>query len=375
MTQNISRRTWLSGATASAIATGFLLPKNGAFAQSFMQPNLNPTRENPIRAHINENPYGQSLKARKAMADAASQAHNYADRFMPDLAKLVAKIDDIPAEYSCVGAGSTEFLSYAAMFNAIEGGDVLLPSPSYETIYDYCASLGSKLIEVPVTDDMQIDLDAMRRAMTNNTKLIYLCNPNNPIPTIIEKNALKDFCREMSQKATIFIDEAYFEYVDDKNYESMISLVKENRNIMVARTASKIHAFAGIRVGICYAHPDIIRKLTKVSPIGMSLAAIRGATESYQDKDYQNFIKKKTDESKKIIYAMLDDFGFDYMKSNTNFVFFNAGRPSIEVAQIMKKHHILTGREFKAFPNWVRLSMTKPEEMRYFVEKYRMEFT
>ena len=373
MTNNVTRREWLTGTTTAA-ATSLLLASTSATAQSFMTPNVNPTAENPIRAHLNENVYGQSLKARKAIAAAADDSHKYAFQSIFELLALMTKLADIPREYVMIGAGSTEFLEKAAVFNALQGGDILLPTPTYGDIARFGRTLGSKLIEVPVGEDMAINLDAMRASMTENTKLIYLCNPNNPIPTIIEKNALKEFCNEMSEKATILIDEAYFEYVDNPNYESMISLVKENKNVIVTRTASKIHAFAGMRFGVCYAHPDIIKKMFGLFTNTLNLPAIRGAIESYQDMEYQTFLKQKNKECQEILYKMLDDLNLEYVESNANFIFFNAGRLSTEVAETMKKHHILTGREFKPFTNWVRLSLSKPEEMQHFANIYRREF-
>ncbi len=373
MTNNVTRREWLTGTTTAA-ATGLILSTAGAAAQSFLEPNVNPTADNPIRAHLNENVYGQSLKARKAIADAADDSHKYAFQTIFQLLELMAKREDIPREYVGLGAGSTEFLEKAAVFNALAGGDILLPTPTYGDIARFGRTLGSKLIEVPVGDDMAINLNAMRAAMTDNVKLIYLCNPNNPIPSIIEKNTLKEFCNEMSEKATILIDEAYFEYVDNPDYESMISLVKENKNMIVTRTASKIHAFAGMRIGVCYAHPDIIKRMFGLFTNTLNLPAMRGAIESYQDMEYQAFLIGKNKECQQIIYRMLDDLGLEYVESNANFIFFNAGRPSKEVEETMKKHHILTGREFKPFTNWVRLSLCKPEEMQFFADTYKREF-
>lgn len=373
MTQKMTRRDWLTG-TATAAATTFALSCSKAAAQTFMAPNVNPTAENPIRAHLNENVYGQSLKARKAIAAAADDSHKYAFQAIFQLQALMAKQQDIPREYVGIGAGSTEFLEKAAVFNALDGGDILLPTPTYGDIARFGRTLGSKLVEVPVGDDMAINLDAMRAAMTKNVKLIYLCNPNNPIPTIIEKNALKDFINEFSDQATVLVDEAYFEYVDNDNYESMISMVKENKNVIVTRTASKIHAFAGMRIGVCYAHPDIIKKMFGLFTNTLNLLAMRGAIESYQDTEYQTFLTQKNKECQTIISNMLEDLNLEYVESNANFIFFNAGRPSTEVAETMKKHHILTGRPFPPFTNWVRLSLTKPEEMKYFTEIYRKEF-
>ncbi|MBT5185455.1 MAG: aminotransferase class I/II-fold pyridoxal phosphate-dependent enzyme [Kordiimonadaceae bacterium] len=370
MTLNLNRREWLTGAAA----TGALLSGASASAQTFMTPNVNPTAENPIRAHFNENVYGQSKIARKAMIDAFDHSHEYAFSAFFELRNIMAELEDIAPEYVGMGAGSTEFLEKAAVFNKVDGGALLTPLPTYGDILRFSKSLNTKIIGVPVGEDMAIDLNAMRAAYTDEVKLIYLCNPNNPCPTIIEKKALREFCIEMSEKATILIDEAYYEYVDNPDFESMISLVKENKNIIVTRTASKIHAFAGIRIGVCFAHPDLIKRMFGLFSNTLNYTAMKGAIASYQDFEYQTFLKQKNQQCLKIVNKMCDDLNLEYVKSNANFTFFNAGRPSKEVQETMKKHHILTGREFKPFTNWVRLSMTKPEEIQHFSNIYRKEF-
>lgn len=373
MTNDITRRQWLTG-TTTTVATSLLLSATSASAQTFMSANVTPSAQNPIRAHFNENTYGQSLKARKAIDDAADRSHLYAFGAMFEFRATIAKLENIDPKYIGIGAGSTEFLEKAAVFSRIDGGSMMVTYPTYGDIIRFGETLGSKIIQVPVGEDMSINLDAMREAYTDDVNLIYLCNPNNPIPTIIEKNALREFCLEMSEKATILIDEAYYEYVDNENFASMIELVKENKNIIVTRTASKIHAFAGVRVGVCFAHPDIIKRMFGMFTNSTNYAAMRGAIASYQDFEYQDFLRQKNKESLQICYDMFEELNLPYIKSNANFTFFKAGRPSKEVAAVMKKHHILSGREFKPFTNWVRLSMTKPEEMRYIMQVYRKEF-
>ncbi|MBT6330808.1 MAG: aminotransferase class I/II-fold pyridoxal phosphate-dependent enzyme [Kordiimonadaceae bacterium] len=372
MTIKLTRREWIAGSTA---ASSLLLSGAAASAQTFLTPNVNPTAENPIRAHFNENVYGHSLKARKAMEDALDDSHKYAFGVFFELMQLMAKLEDIPRKYVTLGAGSTEFLEKAAVFNRIEGGAIIAPDPTYGDIIRFAGSLGSKLIRVPVAEDMSIDLKDIRAAVTDEVKLIYLCNPNNPIPTVIEKNALKEFITEMSDRGiTVLIDEAYYEYVDNPDFESMVSMVRENKNVIVTRTASKIHAFAGVRIGVCYAHPDFVKKSFGLFSNTLNYTAMRGAIASYQDDEYQAFLIGKNKECLEIVYKMCDDLGLDCIKSNANFTFFNAGRPANEVAAKMKEHHILLGREFKPFTNWVRISMTKPEEMQHIADIYKKEF-
>ena len=162
--------------------------------------------------------------------------------------------------------------------------------------------------------------------------------------------------------------------MDNPDFETMKDLVTEHKNIIVCRTASKIHGFAGVRIGFAFAHPDTLKLIA--GPFNLSLAnvAVAGAVESYQDLEYQTFVKQKNRESMDILEKMFEELGLRYIKSNTNFAFFNAGRPSTEVANELRKHGILSGRPFPPFLNWVRMSTVKPEEMQYVADTYRKLF-
>ncbi len=368
MTSKITRRDWLVGGSALA---GAIIASNMASAQTVMGINNNPTPENPLRASSNENTYGPSIKAQKAMHEASKTAHLYDFRSQFVIKKIISGIENIPEDHIALANGSSPFLEKAGYVAAIQGGAILSPYPTYGSITNTAKSLGVKIIEVPVGEDMAIDLEAMRAAITDEVKMVYLCNPKNPIPTIIEKIALRKFCIEMSQKAIVIIDEAYYEFVDNPDFSSMVDLVTEHKNIIICRTASKIHAFAGIRMGFAFAHPETLLLVAGRFNLSMSNVAMAGAIASYQDLEYQKFIKQKNKESLEIYYKLFEDLNLPYIKSNTNFTFFNAGRPSTEVADELKKHGILSGRPFKPFTNWVRISTVKPEETKYIADIYR----
>jgi len=371
MSTNLTRREWLVGGAAVA---GTVIAANMASAQTVPAPNLSPTKENPIRAGFNENVYGPSLKAKKVMEKAADKAHLYDFFTQRSLNQVISKMENLPGDHIAIENGSTPFLEKAVYEAAIKQGKILAPAPTYGSVPGSARQLGIELVSVPVAEDMSIDLDAMRAAMSDDIKLIYLCNPNNPIPSIIEKNALRDFCIEMSKRALIIIDEAYFEYVDNPDFSSMKDLVTEHQNIIICRTASKIHGFAGVRIGFAFAHPDTMKKIAGRFNLSLSNVAVAGAVESYQDIEYQNFIKQKNRESMDILENMFEDLGLRYVKSNSNFAFFHAGRPSTEVAERLLGHGIWSGRPFEPFLDWVRMSTVKPEEMQYVVDAYKKEF-
>ncbi|MBT5185454.1 MAG: histidinol-phosphate aminotransferase family protein [Kordiimonadaceae bacterium] len=371
MTNKITRREWLVGTTAAA--SGLAL-SSAASAQTLMNAGKPISKDNPIRYTNNENPYGINPKALKVMNEAHNKAHLYQFRTRRNLEAIVAKMENVPIECIASGAGSTEFLMATGAICGFNGGNVVAPDPTYGSITRYVERFGGTVTRVPVGEDMAISLDAMRKAVRADTQIVYLCNPNNPIPTIIEKNALTAFCLEMSKKAMVVIDEAYFEYAGDDDYASMVSLAVENPNILVIRTASKIHAFASIRIGFAFGNPDTIKSLRRFSAMTASYPAMMGAIVSYQDKEYQKFVIDKNNESLEILYKMFEDLGRKYIRSNSNFTYFHAGHDAMDVYNKLLESGCQVGRQYKPYTDWVRISTAKPEEMHYLVEVYKREF-
>lgn len=374
MNKGITRRDWLVG--TSAVAGGLLLSKTASAQDMGEMMNMGApiSKGNPIRYTNNENPYGINPKAMKVIIKAYEKAHLYNFTVRGELIKVIAGIENLPPECIAVGAGSGEYLMAAGALCGVAGGNVVVPHPTFASITRSASALGAEVIEVPVEDDLSISLDSMRKAMTKDTTCVYLCNPNNPIPSIIEKNSLEQFCLEISKKAMVVVDEAYFEYVRDSSYGTMAHLVKDNPNIIVLRTASKIHAFANVRIGFAYAHPDTIKKLMAFRSSTTSYPAIMGAITSYQDKDYQKFVVDKNYESLEIMYEMFKELDMRYIKAHANFVYADAGRDATEVRAKLLESGILIGRQYDPYPTWIRISTAKPEEMKYLVDVYKRDF-
>lgn len=371
---NISRREWLIGSAAMA---GTMALSTGASAQSITIDGYVPTPENPIRMSANENPYGISTAAGKAMTEAHKHGHLYGGGGAgPKLQKLIADIENVPMENVLVAGGSGEILQTLALLVKMEGGKILAPLPTFDDAFmDYSNRRNIEKIWVPVReDDMSIDLDAMRDAYTDDVKLIYLCNPNNPIPTTMDGEKLKEFCKEMSQKCYVFVDEAYFEYVVDATYQTMIPLVTEYPNVVVTRTASKVHGFAGIRIGFGFGSTEMLGKIRSLRTGSINGPAMWGALASYQDTEYQEFVVRKNKEALQVVYDYFDRKGMRYINANSNFTFFETGMEAAEVRDRVRQHGIAIGRPFAPFTKWMRLSTARPEDMVFFTEVYEKEF-
>ncbi|MBT5072248.1 MAG: histidinol-phosphate aminotransferase family protein [Kordiimonadaceae bacterium] len=375
MTKNITRRDWLVGTTAVASGLVFAGAASGQDMSEMMNMGAPISKDNPIRMTNNENPYGINPKAMDVIHEAYKKAHLYNFTIGRRLTKVIADMEGIPQGCVIVGAGSGQFLMAAGVVAGLAGGNLVAPSPTFGSITRYAKNFGAEIIEVPVNeDDLHISLDSTRAAMNDETTTVYLCNPNNPIPSIIEKNALEEFCLEVSKTAMVVIDEAYYEYARDEDFSTMAHLVADNPNIVILRTASKIHGFANVRIGFAFAHPDTLAKLQQFRSSTTSYPAMMGAITSYQDTEYQKFIIDKNYESLEILYEMFEELGLQYIKSNANFTFFHAGRDATEVREKLLEFGILVGRKYRTHPNWVRVSTAKPEEMRYMVEVYKREF-
>lgn len=371
--RELTRRDWLKG-TSSLAAAGLVFATT-AHAQSVTVNGYTPSRENPIRMSSNENPYGVPRSAQNAMIEGFKTSHLYSGGGRRELLQIMADQNGVAPENILITGGSKEALKVAALIVALEGGTVMAANPTYHDLVRYSDWVGTEIKWVDVDQEtMTTDLDAMRAAYTDDVKLIYLCNPNNPIPTILEKNKLREFCLEMSQKCIVFVDEAYHEFVTDPNYESMVSLAATNDNIIVSRTASKIHGFAGVRVGFAFSTPATLSKMNLRVTGTVATPAIYGAVAAYQDNEFMDFIKRKNQEALAVTYEVFEKHNVRHFKSNSNFTFFHTGIDFAEVRERFMNHGINVGRPFPPFLDWARVSMAKPEDMAYFAEVYEKEF-
>lgn len=366
----ISRRQLLLG--GGALVGASLVPgtrlMGTAFGEAIPRPGY------LIRAGTNENPWGPSRVALQAIQRSLDRSNQYGiddDK----LISLVAGINDVPPDHVALGTGSGEILKTAALIATLEQGSIVCADPTYHDLVRYASRVGAEIIRVPVDEELNIDLDAMRKAIRRDTKCVYLVNPNNPIPSIIEKNALRDFVLDVSRDRMVFIDEAYFEFVEDPDYATMMSLVRDgHRNVIVSRTASKIHGLAGLRIGFGFAHPDLITEINHRKTGNENVLGVEAAYASYQDKEFQKFTIRKNKESLAIVEGMHEELGHRYVKSKANFSFFETGRDVREVAAAFRQEGIIVGRPFPPMLDWLRVSMAKPDEMRYFVQTYKKLF-
>jgi histidinol-phosphate aminotransferase len=321
---------------------------------------------NPIRLSSNENPYGPSERVRNAVTNAFNNGCRYPYSYASELAGLLATKHGVEKESIIITGGSTEGLKIAGITFTADGGEIIAAKPTFLAMMQYAEMWGANINWVPVDKNLGYDLQEIEKRISSKTKMVFLCNPNNPTSTLLPADDLVDFCSSVSKRTLVFSDEAYYDYIEDPAYPSMIDLVKKGENVVVSRTFSKVFGMAGMRIGYLIAKPELARIL-RANVVAMSnVYAIEGAKEALIDNEFYKFSIQKNKEAKQIIYKTLDHLELPYIESSTNFVFFKSGRNINALGADMLNKGVRIGRAFPPFLDWCRISTGTLEEVQTF---------
>lgn len=368
--EQLNRRQWLrrAGLAGAATLAGSWTTLANAPDEAGIPRKLN--GERLIRLNSNENPYGPSVKVREAMMEAFDVAYRYPFSWQQELTNMLAKKEGVTPEHIVVTAGSVEGLRISGLAYSWQGGEIVAADPTFQALLTYAEQFGAYVHRVPL-DDLVHDLDAMDRRITSNTRLVFICNPNNPTGTILPAERLRDFCSSVSRRTVVFADEAYYDYVQEPDYPSMVELVKDNMNVIVSRTFSKIYGLAGLRIGYLIARPDIARRLQNARAAFNNVVGLHAAMAALDDEAFYQESLKRNAESQRIIYRALEQMNLLSIKSHGNFVFFQSGRDISGLIEEMKKENVLIGRPFPPLTDWCRLSTGTVEDTEYACQALR----
>jgi histidinol-phosphate aminotransferase len=338
--------------------------------EHFLDESLTP----PIikaKLNANENPYGPPMSAQNAIKESVAGGNRYAWKEMSDLVSKISKKEGVPVDHIMMGPGSSDLLEKVAIVLFMNGGNIVSADPTYMSLIRVAESVGATWKAVPCKKDWSHDLKAMEAAIDKDTKLVYICNPNNPTGSLTSGKELIDFCSRVSEKVPIFIDEAYLELAAGQT-ESMVSLLSQKKNVIIARTFSKVMGMAGIRVGYVAALPSFLDSINKITRggMGISLTSILGATAAIDDKEFQDMSIKLNAEAKEYVYSELTKMGYTYIPSYTNFILF----PIKMNGKDMLKKMADKGVGVRSFDiqnqTYCRVSIGTMEEMKMFTKGF-----
>ena len=354
-----NRRLWLQQ-SFTALA-GLAVSSNAAAIPTQLLPSAG-----AILLNSNENPYGPSPLAQKAMLEHYLKSNRYPDDQISLLQKKIAAHWGVEPQNILLGAGSSEIIGLVCLHVSGKKKKVITAEPGYKVWNGQAASFGLEFERIPLTNERKIDLAAMLAAIDDATAMVYICNPNNPTGTFADVNLLKNFAVEAAKKTMVFIDEAYTEYA---GLESLAALSVNNPNIVVAKTFSKIYGLAGARVGYAIAHPGIIQKLANYQPwsnAAISMVSAAAAMASLDDKKYVKDMLVKTAQARTMCYETFRQLSLDYIPSHANFILFNIDSVKKDCIKEMEAKNIYVQSRNHFNGTWCRVSMGTINEMQSF---------
>lgn len=359
MPDNSSRRQWLKNTTT--VLAGM------SIAPALFSTERERYRSNGIiLLNSNENAYGPCAAAKDAMRNALINSNRYPDDLVPQLKKQVAGHWNVGPENILMGAGGSELLATMNLYSCVNKGEMVTAHPSFNAWTRQAEALGMKVVMVPLTVDKKLDLPAMFSAIDGETKMVYVCNPNNPSGTIIENATLRDFVNECSKKCTVLVDEAYTEYDD---IPSLKDMAVANKNIVIVKTFSKIYGLAGARIGYAIGHSETISKMSNFQlwpEVSVSMASAAAAMASLKDQAFAKDCKEKTAQARQMCYDTFKRLSLDYVPSRTSFILFDVTKINTAYTQQMQAKNIMV--QYRDFfgGKWSRVSMGTLEEMEIF---------
>ncbi len=300
--------------------------------------------EDILKLASNENQFGPSPKAIEAMAAEIPRLHIYPDPFCMELRKKLGVMNgfDDSGDNAIIAVGASGILSLLGEVFVQEGDEVITCEPTFGAYAGAVQRNNGTLIALPLTEDLRFDLKGIYAAITDKTKMICICNPNNPTGTVVDSEELKAFIHKVPRNIIIVVDEAYIELSGNPAVKSMVSEIRDDTNVVVARTFSKLYGIAGARIGYALCNKEmhgILQKCTSVF-IG-SRVALAGAMVALDDEEYIAKTKAAMKEGREYLTSEFTKLGFYVYPSETNFLYVNTGYHTALFAEECKKYGLI----------------------------------
>ncbi|MGG1944243.1 histidinol-phosphate transaminase [Trinickia sp. NRRL B-1857] len=324
-----------------------------------------------VKLASNENPLGMPDSAKAAMARAAQELGRYPDSNAFELKAALAARYEVPAEWITLGNGSNDILEIAAHAFVEKGQSVVYAQYSFAVYALATQGLGARAIVVPAVRHGH-DLDAMLAAIDEDTRLVFIANPNNPTGTFIEGPALEAFLEKVPRRVVVVLDEAYTEYLPAELRYDSIAWVRRYPNLVVSRTFSKAFGLAGLRVGFAIAQPELTDLLNRLrQPFNVNTMAQAAAIAALGDTAFLEKTAALNAEGYRRLTQAFDKLGLEYVPSFGNFVLVRVGSDDGAGARVnlalLKQGVIVRPVGSYGLPQWLRVTIGLPDENEAFL--------
>ncbi len=316
----------------------------------------------------NENPLGPSSNAIAAIRKALKNINRYPDGNCYYLKRKLAKALKVKPENLIFGNGSDELISIVVLTFLNEDEEAIVAEPTFLEYRLIVEAFGRRVRTIPSLD-LRYNLDGMKAAITDKTKIIFIANPDNPTGTYITDKQLDRFLDGLPPNILVVIDEAYNEFVDVKDYPNTMKYLKD-RNVLIFRTFAKAYGLAGLRLGYCVGKAEFIDCMNRVrQPFNVNALAQVAALAALDDAEHLKRTKSTILKGKKYLYRNLDKLGFSYVPSAANFILVDVKRDGQKLFEQMLRYGVIV-RDMKPYKldNYIRVTVGTEEENRKFIE-------
>jgi histidinol-phosphate aminotransferase len=324
--------------------------------------------ETIVKLASNENPFGCSTLAKEAMLTEMEQISFYPEGMAPALTEKLARKLNINQDQIILGNGSDEVIRLLTRTYIQQNDEVIMADvtfPRYETnvLID-----GGTPVKIPLINGVH-DLQGMYDAITEKTRMIFVCNPNNPTGTIVEKEKLTSFIEKVPKHILLVVDEAYYEYVDDEDYLETLPLLNTHSNLVILRTFSKIYGLAALRIGYGLMDASIIQELAKVKePFNTNRLAQAAAFASLDDHTFVEQCARKNEEGRRYLENELSEMGLTFFPSHANFLMVKLNHPGRDIFEkLLISGIIIRSGHLLGYENTIRVTIGTPLENERFI--------
>lgn len=326
--------------------------------------------EDVVKMASNENPLGPSPLALEAIKEHLPQINYYPDGSSYYLKKALAKYLSLTENNIIVGNGADELITLVSMAYLNPGEEIIMAHPSFSE-YEFAAQLmDAQTIRIDCKgQDLRHDLEAMAEAVNDRTRLIMICNPNNPTGTIVTHQELENFLKDLPTNILVVVDEAYYEYVTDDSFPQSLELLARGYNILILRTFSKVYGLAGLRVGYGLAQEDIITDLNTVrAPFNVNSVAQVAARAALRDREHVQAVRTLNNRGREFLSKEFERMGLFYLPTEANFIFVEVKVDAKEIFQkLLTKGIIVRSGDIFGFPQFIRVSIATEEQNARFI--------
>lgn len=368
----LARRTFLQALAAAAAAAGGVSISRLSFAQEGAGEPLpdfpvGGFAKGSVRLNFNENPLGPSPKAIAAVLENGLREANRYNLIDPLIARI-AQHHDVPAKSVVVGCGSTEFLQFTPWAFLKDGGNIVLPVPTYGWCGGVAKTMGREVIEVPLGAEGTVDCAGLKKAITRDTRMLYVANPNNPTGAGLTLDEIASLTEALPEGAVFFVDEAYNDFLPEG--KSAIDLVRRGSPVLVTRTFSKGFGLAGLRLGYAIGSDEVLDKLKSVwwGDLGINTAVHVAAPAALDDTEHVGRYVSTVDSGLQQLKSGLASKGFKPYPHRAPFFMVDLGKPARPLVRALqeKKVYVRDGSSWD-MPTFLRVSVGTAEENESFL--------